>query len=104
MLGLRPKPRRDDPHRRALEAGLRERLALGEDDGVKVYEVACGIPDCPDVVTAVLVVRADLKTEVYRVAKAMLDATVDDLAEAMRAAEASRRGIPLAQMLSQLRG
>ena len=104
MFGLSPKPRRDDRHRRALEAGVRARLGLGEDDSVKVYEVACGIPDCPDVVTAVLIMRATLKTEIHRVAKPMLDATVDDLVDATRPAEVSPRAAPLAQMLARLRG
>ncbi len=84
MFGLRRKSKPDDAYRRSLEDAMRDRLGLGAGDSVRVYEVACGVPGCPDVVTAMLVMRENLKTEIFRVAKDLPAVTVDDLAEAAR--------------------
>ncbi len=48
---------------------VRAALALGEDDAVTVSQIACGHPECGDVETVVLVMRAGRRTEAFKLAK-----------------------------------
>jgi hypothetical protein len=73
---------------RRLSLLVREVLALGEDDGVTVSEIACSHPECGDAETVVLIMRLGRRTEAVKVLKAMRLVTEDDLRRALAAAPA----------------
>lgn len=68
---------------RLLTALVREVLALTEDDGVTVSEIACSHPECGDAETVVLIMRLGRKTEAVKVLKAMRLVTEEDLRRAL---------------------
>ena len=63
-----------------LKADLGAALALGEDESVHLNEIACPDPDCPDMETVVLVMRAAEPTRAFRIRKTMDLIGPDDLA------------------------
>ncbi|MFN3853930.1 MAG: hypothetical protein ACK4M0_06000 [Phreatobacter sp.] len=67
---------------RRLSALVRAQLALTEDDGVTVSEIACSHPECGDAETVVLVMRLGRPTEAVKILKAMRLVTEDDLRRA----------------------
>lgn len=67
---------------RRLSALVRAQLALTEDDGVTVSEIACSHPECGDAETVVLVMRLGRPTEAVKIQKAMRLVTEDDLRRA----------------------
>jgi hypothetical protein len=73
---------------RRLSLLVREVLALGEDDGVTVSEIACSHPECGDAETVVLIMRLGRRTEAVKVLKAMRLVTEADLRQALAAAPA----------------
>ncbi|WP_439572995.1 hypothetical protein [Phreatobacter sp.] len=67
---------------RRLSSAVRALLALTEDDGVTVSEIACSHPECGDAETVVLIMRLGRPTEAVKVLKAMRLVTDDDLRQA----------------------
>lgn len=74
-------PQTADASRR-LSAMVRAQLALTEDDGVTVSEIACSHPECGDAETVVLIMRLGRPTEAVKILKAMRLVTEDDLRQA----------------------
>jgi hypothetical protein len=68
---------------RRLTTLVRDILALSEDDGVTVSEIACSHPECGDAETVVLVMRVGRRTEAVKVLKAMRLVTEDELRKAL---------------------
>ena len=68
---------------RRLTNLVRDILALSEDDGVTVSEIACSHPECGDAETVVLVMRVGRRTEAVKVLKAMRLVTEDELRKAL---------------------
>jgi hypothetical protein len=73
---------------RRLSALVRSHLALSEDDGVTVSEIACSHPECGDAETVILIMRLGRRTEAVKVLKAMRLVTEEDLRQALAAAPA----------------
>jgi len=68
---------------RRLTAMVRDILALTEDDGVTVSEIACSHPECGDAETVVLIMRLGRRTEAVKVLKAMRLVSDEDLRRAL---------------------
>ena len=72
-----------------LRAGLKTRAAaifgLAENDGVVVNEIACSEPNCPDVETVFLVMRAGAPTRALKVSRPMAEVTDEDMRAAFEA-------------------
>lgn len=78
-------PETQDASRR-LTAMVRDILALSEDDGVTVSEIACSHPECGDAETVVLVMRLGRRTEAVKVLKAMRLVGEEDMRAALAGA------------------
>jgi hypothetical protein len=63
-----------------LKQTLREALNLGETDTLALNEIACPDPDCPDMETVVLVMRAGAPTRALRVRRPLSAVEADDIA------------------------
>ncbi len=85
LLYRKPAPAAstDNPLKDALKARVREGLSLGEEDIVKVAEISCGVPDCPDVETVVLVLRKGRRTQALKIASPLVLVTESDIDEAL---------------------
>jgi len=68
---------------RRLTRDVREILALTEDDGVTVSEIACSHPECGDAETVILIMRLGQRTEAVKVLKPMAQVSTDDLRHAL---------------------
>lgn len=64
---------------------VRARLALTDDDGVTVSEIACAHPECGEAETVILVMRAGRRTEAAKVLKPMAEVSEDEVADALAA-------------------
>ncbi|WP_296577301.1 hypothetical protein [Phreatobacter sp.] len=71
---------------RRLTTLVRTILALTEDDGVTVSEIACSHPECGDAETVILIMRAGRRTEAVKVLKAMRLVTEEALRQALAGA------------------
>lgn len=71
---------------RRLTEEVRALLALTEDDGVTVSEIACSHPECGDAETVILIMRLGKRTEAVKVLKPMASVTTEDLRQALAAA------------------
>jgi hypothetical protein len=60
--------------------------ALPPEGSLAVNEIVCTDPSCPGTETVVLVMQPGRKTRAYKVSKALLDVTEDDLREALKPA------------------
>ena len=60
--------------------------ALPAEASLAVNEIVCTDPSCPGTETVVLVMQPGRKTRAYKVSKALLDVTEDDLREALKPA------------------
>ena len=60
--------------------------ALPPEASLAVNEIVCTDPSCPGTETVVLVMQPGRKTRAYKVSKALLDVTEDDLREALKPA------------------
>jgi hypothetical protein len=58
--------------------------ALPPEASLAVNEIVCTDPSCPGTETVVLVMQPGRKTRAYKVSKALLDVTEDDLREALK--------------------
>lgn len=75
---------------------LRDRLGLEDDAVIRVTEVACSDPDCPDAETIAILLRPGRRSEAAKVPRSMrsLDgADLDDLAAQL----AAKGGLPEAR-------
>ena len=63
-----------------LKRDLTLALALSADDALAVNEIACADPECPDMETIVLVMRAGQPTRALRVRRSMDAVEADDIA------------------------
>lgn len=85
-LGRRDRARDDERERviAGLKARLRAALALGDDDGLTVNEIACADPGCPaGVETVVLVMRRGDRTRALKIPKTMDEVDDADIAAAL---------------------
>ena len=64
-----------------LAEAVRRRLDLGDDAVVRVAEVRCGDPGCPDVETIVLLMRPGRPSEALKIPRSMAALTSSDLDE-----------------------
>ena len=71
----------------ALKATLGERFGLAANDALAVNEIACPDPDCPDMETIILVMRAGQPTRALRI-RAPLNAVTAEQIEAVVTEEA----------------
>lgn len=70
------------PHAAALKARLLPMLELGPDDCLSISEVSCGDPDCSDIETVVLVMRAGEQSRAVHIFRALSEVDDADLAAA----------------------
>ncbi|WP_083469474.1 hypothetical protein [Methylobacterium variabile] len=82
------------PHSAALKARLTPMLELGPNDCLSVSEISCGDPDCPDIETVVLVMRAGEQSRAVHIFRALSEVDDADLAAAC-AEERQRRSAQL---------
>ncbi len=83
LLSRQGAARNDSRHlRRHFEGLLHSLLGLKEDDIVRVSEVRCGTPNCADVETALLIMRAGQKTQIFKIAKDLPSIATSDLIDA----------------------
>lgn len=75
-----------------LGAELRLRLDLGEDEVVRVGEVGCAAPDCPDVETVFLLLGLGRRTQVAKLPVPMAAVGAADLDDVAARLGADRRG------------
>lgn len=76
------QPREDGPTIR-IKALTRDFLRLGDMDAVTVSEIVCADPACPGTETVILVMRAGAKTQAYKIARPIAEATLMDVAQAL---------------------
>jgi hypothetical protein len=85
------------PRAAALKARLLPMLELGPDDCLSISEVSCGDPDCSDIETVVLVMRAGEPSRAVRIFRSLDQVDDADLAIAC-IEERQRRSAQLEDM------
>jgi hypothetical protein len=82
--------------RAALAARLKGEVALGlrlgPDDAISVSEIACPDPDCPDMETVVLVMRAGEPTRALKIRRPMESVGPEEIAALVDDERAGRPG------------
>lgn len=66
-----------------IKAEIRDLLGLSADAAIAVNEIICADPACPGMETVILVMEPGRKTEAFKVQRAMLELSRQDLAQAL---------------------